>query len=97
MLTTPIPNDLCPVHRELFRRYRENHYSPWKPTEWPGGQHITDCRVSHGARGQDWDRKNLQVMEGIAETCRSGNSPQCGDDVSVLPSRKRSGGFVASW
>ncbi|WP_409469125.1 hypothetical protein [Streptomyces sp. HC307] len=81
MLNTPIPSDLCAVHREMFRQYRENHYSPWKPPEWPGGSHIKDCRVSHKEREADWDRKNLQMMEGIAETCRSGWSPQCGDAV----------------
>lgn len=71
MLNTPIPEDLCPPCRELFRGYRENHYSPWRPAEWPGGSHIMDSRVSHAERDRDWDRKNLQIMEDIAEACRS--------------------------
>jgi hypothetical protein len=77
VLSTPIPKDLCPVHREHFRDWRDNGYNPRHPTEWPGGSHILDSRTSHDARETDWDRKNLQQMELVARICRSGRSPQC--------------------
>ena len=77
MLSTPIPNDLCAIHREHFRDWRDNHYNARNPTEWPGGGFILDCRTSHQERERDWDRKNLQQMDLIARICRSGRSPQC--------------------
>lgn len=77
MLSTPIPRDLCPVHREIAYAWRDNHYSPWNPSEWPGGSHIMDSRTSHTERGADWDRKNLQQIELTIDCCRSGRSPQC--------------------
>lgn len=83
MLNTPIPNDLCAVHREQFREWRENHYNPRNPTEWPGGGCLLDSRTSHDERERDWDRKNLQQMELIARICRSGRSPQCGPERLV--------------
>ncbi len=77
MLSTPIPRDLCPVHREIAYAWRDNHYSPWNPSEWPGGSHIMDSRTSHTERSADWDRKNLQQIELTIDCCRSGRSPQC--------------------
>jgi hypothetical protein len=83
VLNTPIPDDLCLLHREQFRAYRENHYSPRNPTEWPGGSHIMDSRVSHAERDRDWDRKNLQIMQDIADQCRSGRIPGCVGDTTA--------------
>ncbi|MFJ3182460.1 hypothetical protein ACIPJN_29290 [Streptomyces sp. NPDC086796] len=77
MLSTPIPRDLCPVHREIAYGWRDHHYSPWNPSEWPGGSHIMDSRTSHAERGADWDRKNLQQIELTIDCCRPGRSPQC--------------------
>lgn len=77
MLTTPIPDDLCPLHREHARYWRENHYDPRKPTEWPGGIHIVDSRTSHEERARRWDRKNREQIDHVAAICRSGRSPQC--------------------
>ncbi|WP_217223139.1 hypothetical protein [Streptomyces anulatus] len=77
MLSTPIPRDLCPVHREIAYSWRDHHYSPWTPSKWPGGSHIMDSRTSHAERGADWDRKNLQQIELTIGCCRSGRSPQC--------------------
>lgn len=77
VLNTPIPKDLCPAHREMFRQWRENHYNPRRPAEWPGGSHILDSRTSHQERGRDWDRKNLEQMETVAAVCRSDRSAQC--------------------
>lgn len=77
VLNTPIPRDLCSVHDKIARDWRENHYSPWNPTEWPGGSHIMDSRTSHSERSADWDRKNLQQIELTIAFCRSGRSPQC--------------------
>lgn len=77
MLNTLIPRDVCPVHWEIARSWRDNHYSPWNPREWPGGSHIMDSRTSHSERSADWDRKNLQQLELTVACCRSGRSPQC--------------------
>ncbi|MFJ2217820.1 hypothetical protein ACIQVO_36620 [Streptomyces sp. NPDC101062] len=77
MLSTPIPRDLCPAHREIAYAWRDNHYSPWNPSEWPGGSHIMDSRTSHAERGAGWDRKNLQQIKLTIDCCRSGRSPQC--------------------
>lgn len=77
MLNTPIPRDLCPVHWEIARSWRDNHYSVWNPSEWPGGPHIMDSRTSHSERGASWDRKNLRQIELTVTCCRSGRSPQC--------------------
>ncbi|MFF8994016.1 hypothetical protein ACF09H_29630 [Streptomyces sp. NPDC014983] len=77
MLNTPIPRDLCPAHREIATSWRDNHYSPWNPSEWPGGSHIMDSRTSHAERAAGWDRKNLEQIELTISCCRSGRSPQC--------------------
>lgn len=77
MLDTPIPKDLCPIHREHAVHWRNNDYSPWNPSEWPGGAHIMDSRTSHEERARDWDRKNQEAMDQVAAICRSGRSPQC--------------------
>jgi hypothetical protein len=83
--TTRIPGDLCPTHRAHFVGWRRNDYSPWNPTEWPGGSHIMDSRTSHEERARDWDRKNLQAMEQVAAICRSGRSPQCDHSSASAP------------
>lgn len=77
MLSTLIPNDLCPVHREQFREWRANDYNPNNPTEWPGGGFLMDSRTSHEERERDWDRQNQEQMDLVARICRSGRSPQC--------------------
>ncbi|MFK0296322.1 hypothetical protein ACIQU6_38425 [Streptomyces sp. NPDC090442] len=77
MLTTPIPSDLCRAHATIARSWRDNHYSPWNPSEWPGGTPIMDSRTSHQERAADWDRKNADQLERTIRICRSGSSPQC--------------------
>lgn len=77
MLNTPIPRDLCPVHREIFRQWRENHYNPHHPSDWPGGRALLDSRTTHADREKTWDRLNTKQMDLSAEICRSGRSPQC--------------------
>lgn len=77
MLNTPIPADLCPEHQRIAREWRDNHYSPWNPTEWPGGGFLMDNRTSHEERERDWDRQNLEQIEVVVSVCRAGRSPQC--------------------
>jgi hypothetical protein len=85
MLTGPLPAGLCPAHKELARRYLVNDYDPRRPSEWPGGSCILDDRTDHAKRARDWDRKNLQQVERIARTCRSGRSPQCSPAPATTP------------
>lgn len=100
MLSTPIPDGLCPNHGELFRRYRENHYSPQKPSEWPGRSPLIDSRVTHAERSRDWDLKNTRVMNSIVEACGSGASVGCLLDrppvtaTPALPNSLRTGDQV---
>lgn len=78
MLNDPLPDGLCLFHRDLCRRWRENHYDPRKPSEWPGGGiPIMDARTSHAERERGWDEKNRAEIARIAEACRSGRSRQC--------------------
>lgn len=80
MLTGRPPEDLCAAHQAIWRKWRDNHYNPRRPTEWPGGSHIMDSRTSHTDRGRTWDRKNREQMDLTAGLCRSGRSPQCTPD-----------------
>lgn len=77
MLSMPIPPDLCPEHKRIARAWRDNHYDPSRPSEWPGGSHIMDSRTSHAERAAGWDRKNREQVDLTIDCCRSGSSPQC--------------------
>lgn len=78
MLNDPLPAGLCAFHRELARRWRENHYDPRRPSEWPGGGiPVMDARTSHAERARGWDEKNRAEIARVAEACRSGRSRQC--------------------
>ncbi|KAF0646746.1 MULTISPECIES: hypothetical protein [Streptomyces] len=83
MLTFRIPDDLCPTHRELARRWRDNHYDRHNPSEWPAGMstphrfHLMDGRTPHATRERDFDEKNREQIDFVIAICRSGRSPEC--------------------
>lgn len=89
MLNTPIPPDLCPAHRAIALDWRENHYDPWNPGEWPAGMsapyrtYLMDNRTSHEERARKFDEKNQEQIDLIVQACRSGRSPQCTPAVEV--------------
>jgi hypothetical protein len=70
------PVDLCPEHTRIWKGWRDHHYNPHHPQDWPG-QPLLDSRTSHQARRADWETKNGEQMRLTEECCRSGRSPQC--------------------
>lgn len=82
-MTTQLPGQrttLCPVHWKRWIEWRENHYQPQAPSEWPGvGTGIMDSRTSHEERAAEWQRKNQEQMDFVSRVCLSGLSPQCGE------------------
>lgn len=98
MLTGPIPEDLCRKHQEVYRAWRDNHYDPDSPREWPAGMSVSagtdtaermsqaeDDRRTHAQRAAEFDRENTASMRRVSEACRSGESPGCADDgASVI-------------
>lgn len=76
MLNDRMPAGMCPTHRTIWLAWRENHYDPRDPKDWPG-QHIMDSRTSHAERGRRWDEKNREQMQLAERCCRRGNSLQC--------------------
>lgn len=72
----PFPRDLCPEHSRIWQAWRNHHYNPRAPKDWPG-QMILDSRTTHAERAATWDSKNLAEMILTEEICRGGRSPQC--------------------
>ncbi|WP_143179599.1 hypothetical protein [Streptomyces yunnanensis] len=80
-----IPDDLCPVHREIAKGWRDNHFDIWNPGEWPAGRSVTsgertllmDNRTTVDEREAEFERKNREQVELTIRICRSGRSPQC--------------------
>ena len=60
---------LCPACAIARTKWRRVVYSPWRPAEWPGGQHILDSRTSHAERRADWEKKTAQQIELIESIC----------------------------
>jgi hypothetical protein len=81
VLSDSIPRDLCPHHWEAANAWRNNHYSPWNPTEWPGGSHILDSRTTHAEREAEWDRKNRERMAFAVSLCRR-QCARAGDEAA---------------
>ena len=74
-MTAP-PEDLCPEHARIWRAWRDHHYDPRHPKDWPG-QPLMDARTSHADRRADWQAKNAEQIAEVEQCCRSGRSPQC--------------------
>lgn len=70
-------NEMCPEHRRIASQWRNHLYSPYHPTEWPGGSHIMDSRTSPRDRRYDWEKKNEEQVRLTVKACLSGRSPQC--------------------
>lgn len=85
MLNDRLPEGLCVFHRELCRRWRENHYDPRNPSEWPGGSPLIDSHTSHAERERGWDEKNRAEIARITEACRTGRSRQCTRRPEAIP------------
>lgn len=60
---------LCPTCQAARLKWRQLHYNPRHPTEWPGGQHILDARRDHTQRRADWDTKTAQQVRLIENIC----------------------------
>lgn len=60
---------LCPACQAIRAGWKQLHYDPRHPTEWPGHQHIYDARTSHDERRADWQRKTAQQVRLIESIC----------------------------
>lgn len=60
---------LCPTCQAARTKWRQLHYDPRRPTQWPGGQHILDARTSHQERRRDWETKTAQQVQLIESIC----------------------------
>lgn len=72
-----VPAGLCPHHWRQAADWRNNHYDPRRPSEWPGGAALMDSRTSHAERERWWAEKNTEQIGLVAAACRSGRDPQC--------------------
>lgn len=83
-----VPADLCPFHAGQFRQWREVHFDPRRPTQWPGGSIHMDSRTSTAAQDADWDRKTGGQLDLIERICRGGQSAQCDRASKVAGGRQ---------
>lgn len=66
---------LCPKCQPIRARWKQLHYNPRQPTEWPGGSHILDSRTSHAERRTDWERKTATQVALVEEICARQHLP----------------------
>lgn len=72
-----IPSGMCPAHYMIALAWRNNHYDPRHPCEWPGKSIIMDGRTSHAERDLSWTRKNHEQVMITAQICQQGKGPAC--------------------
>lgn len=80
-----IPSGLCPTHHDAAIKWRNNRFNRHHPREWGGGP-LMDNRTSYADKDAEFERKNADQIQLIAEICQRRTSCPPEDEWDAIRS-----------